>query len=224
MPTTVWVALFASRASPLMFCGPRQSRHVSRFARTPVCECAKGRSRSADRSLEDSRIPRHRKSGERRPSACSEEQPAPQNRSTITIEGPGVKNESNRPAPAFQVLPNSTVKPANTVGDRRGMSERKFAIVRGSYPGRKFCFLKPLDDPKNTVFFSAFYALDKDRNYANGELVVYEVGTDSQGRSTASNVRRAQPDDVAHLRRTAWVLDYDASRNAGRLAVADGRY
>lgn len=53
------------------------------------------------------------------PEHAPKKQPTPQNRSTITVEGPGIRDESNAPVPAVQVLPNSTVKPASAVGDKR---------------------------------------------------------------------------------------------------------
>lgn len=105
------------------------------------------------------------------------------------------------------------------------MNNAHLAVVREAWPGRTFCFLKPLHDPSHMVFFSPHHASrDADRQYLNGDVVVYDLDTDKQGRSIAIKVRRARPEEVAPLEQVGFVHDYDAARDTGHIVSAGGDF
>lgn len=105
------------------------------------------------------------------------------------------------------------------------MTDTHFAVVREAWPGRTFCFLKPLHDPSHMVFFSPRRSsLDKNLDYSNGTLVVYELGADPRGRPIAIHVRRARSEEAAPLEQVGFIHDYDPARDCGHVVSAGGEF
>src|SRR6185437_4947255 len=89
------------------------------------------------------------------------------------------------------------------------------------YDRRTFAFIKPLDDPKRSVFFCPSYAMDQ-ACLQNGKLVLYNIATDSKWREYAVDVRLATLEDVSHTRQVGWIRDFDATLNIGHLTDRGG--